>query len=163
MCSLLSSEIISPSKISIRNKSDLADQVFTAILESGENGILQTELCKVFSIDSRDGSRVVGNLEKQSLIHREKILYKGRWTYKLLIKKSQAIAEFARKPIEIRSVDGAPCFSCTYQHLCSSEDETSPYSPAKCIWIKEWVLTDFSSRTESIASQQDSSTIKSKD
>lgn len=143
----MSSEIINPTKISVKTKSDLVDQVFTAILKSGENGIFQTELCKVFSLDSRDGSRVVGNLEKQSLISREKILYKGRWTYKLLIKKSQDITEFTKKPIEITSIEGAPCFSCTYQHLCSSEDETSPYSPAKCVWIKEWVLTDFQSRT----------------
>ena len=143
----MSSEIINPTKISVKTKSDLVDQIFTAILKSGENGIFQTELCKVFSLDSRDGSRVVGNLEKQSLISREKILYNGRWTYKLLIKKSQDITEFTKKPIEITSIEGAPCFSCTYQHLCSSEDETSPYSPAECVWIKEWVLTDFHSRT----------------
>lgn len=149
----MSSEIINPTKISVKTKSDLVDQVFTAILKSGENGIFQTELCKVFSLDSRDGSRVVGNLEKQSLISREKILYKGRWTYKLLIKKSQEITEFTKKPIEITSIEGAPCFSCTYQHLCSSEDETSPYSPAKCVWIKEWVLTDFPSRTIGISQQ----------
>jgi hypothetical protein len=27
--------------------------------------------------------------------------------------------------------------------LCSSEDEASQYSPAKCIWIEEWIMTSF--------------------
>ncbi|HSA72393.1 MAG TPA: hypothetical protein VLD84_00405, partial [Nitrososphaeraceae archaeon] len=101
-----------------------------------------TEICKEFSLDSRDGSRLAGNLEKQSLISREKILHKGRWTYKLIVKKS-AIAEYNRKPIQIECVEGAPCFSCAYQHSCSSEDETSPYSPAKCIWLEEWIIAGF--------------------
>ena len=78
-------------KISIKNKSELSEQVFHAIVDSGESGVFQTELCKSFSIDSRDGSRLVGNLEKQSLISREKILYKGRWTYKLIVKKNTTI------------------------------------------------------------------------
>jgi len=139
----LSSEIINP-KVPIKTKSELIDQVFETISKSGENGIFQTELCKVFSLDSRDGSRLVGNLEKQSLISREKILHNGRWTYKLIVKKSSIVAELSRKPIEIANVEGAPCFSCNFQHLCSSEDETSQYSPAKCTWIEEWVLMSFS-------------------
>ncbi|HSF00678.1 MAG TPA: transcriptional regulator, partial [Nitrososphaeraceae archaeon] len=123
----------------------LTEQVFQAIVDSGETGIFQTELCKSFSIDSRDGSRLVGNLEKQSLISRERILYKGRWTYKLIVKKIPQL-KADRKPIEIASVEGAPCFSCTFQHLCSTEDETSQYSPAKCSWIEEWVILDTKKR-----------------
>jgi hypothetical protein len=118
----------------------LVEQVFEAILKSGEGGIFQTDLCKVFSLDSRDGSRLVSNLERRLLISRERTLYKGRWTYKVVGKKSPVSTEFSKKPIEITSVEDAPCFSCTYQHLCSSEDETSEYSPAKCMWIEEWVL-----------------------
>ena len=139
----MSSEIINP-KVSIKTKSELIDQVFDTISKSGENGIFQTELCKSFSLDSRDGSRLVGNLEKQSLISREKILHNGRWTYKLVVKKSSIVAELAKKPIEIANIEGAPCISCNYQHLCSSDDETSQYSPAKCVWIEEWVSMGFS-------------------
>lgn len=139
----MSSEIINP-KVSIKTKSELIDQVFDTISKSGENGIFQTELCKSFSLDSRDGSRLVGNLEKQSLISREKILHNGRWTYKLIVKKSSIVAELAKKPIEIADIEGAPCISCNYQHLCSSDDETSQYSPAKCVWIEEWVSMGFS-------------------
>ena len=136
----MSSEIITPTKQPVKTKSDLVEQVFEAILKSGEGGIFQTDLCKVFSLDSRDGSRLVSNLERRLLISRERTLYKGRWTYKVVGKKSPVSTEFSKKPIEITSVEDAPCFSCTYQHLCSSEDETSEYSPAKCMWIEEWVL-----------------------
>ena len=132
-------------KLPAKNKSELTEQVFQAIVDSGETGIFQTELCKSFSIDSRDGSRLVGNLEKQSLISRERILYKGRWTYKLIVKKIPQL-KADRRPIEIASVEGAPCFSCTFQHLCSTEDETSQYSPAKCSWIEQWVILDTKKR-----------------
>ena len=132
-------------KLPPKNKSELTEQVFQAIVDSGETGIFQTELCKSFSIDSRDGSRLVGNLEKQSLISRERILYKGRWTYKLIVKKMPQLKAY-RRPIEIASVEGAPCFSCTFQHLCSTEDETSQYSPAKCNWIEQWVILDAKKR-----------------
>jgi hypothetical protein len=132
-------------KLPSKNKSELTEQVFQAIVDSGETGIFQTELCKSFSIDSRDGSRLVGNLEKQSLISRERILYKGRWTYKLIVKKMPQLKAY-RRPIEIASVEGAPCFSCTFQHLCSTEDETSQYSPAKCNWIEQWVILDAKKR-----------------
>jgi DNA-binding MarR family transcriptional regulator len=140
----LASDIVTSTKLPIKTKSNLIEQVFETILQTGEAGIFQTELCKVFSLDSRDGSRLVSNLEKRDLISRERMLYNGRWTYKVVVKKSMEITEFIKKPIEIASVEGAPCFGCTYQHLCSSEDETSQYSPEKCRWIEEWVLLGLS-------------------
>ena len=82
--------MITPAKLPVKTKNNLIEQVFEAISQSGENGIFQTELCKVFSLDSRDGSRLVSNLEKRSLISREKMLYNGRWTYKVIVKKSSA-------------------------------------------------------------------------
>ena len=136
----MASDIVTSTKLPIKTKSNLIEQVFETILQTGEAGIFQTELCKAFSLDSRDGSRLVSNLEKRDLISREKMLYNGRWTYKVIVKKSPAVTELVKKPIEIASVEGAPCFGCTYQHLCSSEDEASQYSPEKCRWIEEWVL-----------------------
>ena len=150
----MASDIVTSTKLPIKTKSNLIEQVFETILQTGEAGIFQTELCKVFSLDSRDGSRLVSNLEKRDLISRERMLYNGRWTYKVVVKKSMEITEFIKKPIEIASVEGAPCFGCTYQHLCSSEDETSQYSPEKCRWIEEWVLLGLSRVTA--LSQQNS-------
>lgn len=88
----------------IQNKHELFEQVFQAILRSGEDGVFQTKISKEFSLDSREGSRLAGILEKQSLISREKILHKGRWTYKLKVKKS-GIAEYNGKLKEIESVE----------------------------------------------------------
>ena len=139
----MSSSEFSSSKLSIRSKSDLIDKVFDAITTSGEEGVFQTELCKLFSLDSRDGSRLVGNLEKQSLITREKALYNGRWTYKLVVKKSIPIANIEQEPIDLSAIEGAPCICCTFQHLCSIEDESSSISPAKCHIIEDWVTTSF--------------------
>ena len=138
----MSSEIIG-SKLSVRSKSDLIDKVFDAITTSGEDGVFQTELCKLFSLDSRDGSRLVGNLEKQSLITREKALYRGRWTYKLIVKKPLSMEAEEQKPIDVSMVEGAPCLCCSFQHLCSNEDESNQYSPAKCQIIEEWIVTSF--------------------
>lgn len=138
----MSSEF-SSSKLSIRSKSDLIDKVFDAITTSGDQGVFQTELCKLFSLDSRDGSRLVGNLEKQSLITREKALYNGRWTYKLVVKKSIPVANVEQKPIDLSSIECAPCICCSFQHLCSIEDESNSISPAKCQIIEEWVMTSF--------------------
>ena len=126
-----------------RNKHELFDEVLAVILKSGKDGVLQTEICKEFSLDSRDGSRLAGNLEKQSLIHREKVLYKGRWTYKLIIKKPSMAETRKKRRVQITSVEGAPCLSCIYQHSCSSEDEMTQYSPSRCSWLEEWVVTSF--------------------
>lgn len=126
-----------------RNKHELFDDVLAVILKSGKDGVFQTEICKEFSLDSRDGSRLAGNLEKQSLIHREKVLYKGRWTYKLIIKKPSLAETRKKRRVQITSVEGAPCLSCVYQHSCSSEDEMTQYSPSRCSWLEEWVVTSF--------------------
>ena len=40
----MSSEIITPAKQPVKTKSDLVEQVFEAILKSGEGGIFQTDL-----------------------------------------------------------------------------------------------------------------------
>jgi B-block binding subunit of TFIIIC len=126
-----------------RNKHELFDELLAVILKSGKDGVFQTEICKEFSLDSRDGSRLAGNLEKQSLIHREKVLYKGRWTYKLIIKKPSLAETRKKRRVQITSVEGAPCLSCVYQHSCSSEDEMTQYSPSRCSWLEEWVVTSF--------------------
>jgi len=126
-----------------RNKHELFDEVLAVILKSGKDGVFQTEICKEFCLDSRDGSRLAGNLEKQSLIHREKVLYKGRWTYKLIMKKPSLAETRKKRRVQITSVEGAPCLSCVYQHSCSSEDEMTQYSPSRCSWLEEWVVTSF--------------------
>jgi hypothetical protein len=107
---------------------DLTGKSFKIITHNGKNGMLQSNLWKELDITSRDGSRLAVRLEKQSLIKREKILEKGRWTYKLL-------------PIELNvdivSIDKAPCLMCPVEHMCS---EDGSYSPNNCNLIQDWLL-----------------------
>ena len=134
----MSSEKITQIRLPVKVKNNIIDEIFSTISTQGKNGISQMEISKIFSLDSRDSSRLVGSLEKQSLITREKMLFKGRWTYKLVVKRAPLAPEH-RKSINIESIEQAPCFSCLHQHSCSPEDETGPYNPSKCIWIEEWV------------------------
>jgi hypothetical protein len=107
---------------------DLTGKSFKIITHNGKNGMLQSNLWKELNITCRDGSRLAVRLEKQSLIKREKILEKGRWTYKLL-------------PIELNvdivSIDKAPCLMCPVEHMCS---EDGSYSPNNCNLIQDWLL-----------------------
>jgi hypothetical protein len=118
---------------------DLTGKSFKIITHNGKNGMLQSNLWKELDITSRDGSRLAVRLEKQSLIKREKILEKGRWTYKLL-------------PIELHadivSIDKAPCLMCPVEHMCS---EDGSYSPNNCNLIQDWLLSTVDSITTTIS------------
>ena len=78
---------------------------------------------------SRNGSRLAMKLEKQSLIKRERILEKGRWTYKLLPMEISVDAE---------SIDKASCLTCPVEHICSVD---SNYSPNNSNLIEDWLLS----------------------
>jgi hypothetical protein len=115
---------------------DLTGKSFKIISHNGKDGMLQSNLWKELDITSRDGSRLAVRLEKQSLIKREKILEKGRWTYKLL-------------PIELHvdivSIDKAPCLMCPVEHMCS---EDGSYSPNNCNLIQDWLLSTVDSLSQ---------------
>ncbi len=89
--------------------------------------MLQSELWKKLKLTSRDGSRLALKLERRGIINREKILEKGRWTYKLILKKT---------PISTVSIENAPCLICPVEQKCSIDGEISPRT---CQWIEEWV------------------------
>lgn len=108
---------------------DLTGKSFKIITHNGKDGILQSNLWKELEITSRDGSRLASRLEKQSLIKREKMLEKGRWTCKLLP---------IELPFDIVSIDKAPCLMCPVEHMCS---EDGSYSPNHCNLIRDWVLS----------------------
>jgi hypothetical protein len=110
-------------------------KIFRIIVHNGKEGILQSSLWKELEMTSCNGSRLAMKLEKQSLIKRERILEKGRWTYKLLPIKI---------PVDAESIDKAPCLTCPVEHMCSVD---SNYSPNNCNLILDWLLssTDTSS------------------
>ena len=96
-----------------------------AVFESA--GVIQSELWKKLKLSSRDGSRLALKLERTGIINREKILEKGRWTYKLILKKT---------PISTLSIENSPCLICPVEQKCSVDGEISPRT---CQWIEEWV------------------------
>ncbi len=110
---------------------DLTSKVYKLVVEHGGDGVLQSELWKELILTSRDGSRLAIRLERRGMIRREKVLDGGRWTYKLTP---------LRMPVQIRSIESAPCITCPYEAKCSL---TGVVSPLSCPWISEWVVKEY--------------------
>lgn len=110
---------------------DVISEVYKCVLDHGVEGVLQSIVWKDLKLSSRDGSRLVIRLEQRGMIRREKILEEGRWTYKLTP---------LRLPVQIRSIEQAPCITCPYETKCSL---TGVVSPLSCPWISEWVVKEF--------------------
>jgi DNA-binding MarR family transcriptional regulator len=108
----------------------LTNKICDVLAKRESNGMFQSELWKKLKLTSRDGSRLALKLERMGTIYREKILDKGRWTYKLILKKT---------PISTLSIENAPCLVCPVEQKCSLEGEISPRN---CQFIEDWVLVD---------------------
>jgi hypothetical protein len=108
----------------------LTNRVCDILAEKESEGMLQSELWKKLKLTSRDGSRLALKLERMGTITREKLLEKGRWTYKLILKKT---------PISTLSIENAPCLVCPVEQKCSLEGEISPRN---CQFIEDWVLAE---------------------
>ena len=108
----------------------LANRVCEIIISYGTDGMLQTELWKKLKLSSRDGSRLALKLERLGMITREKILEKGRWTYKLIIRKA---------PVSTISIEDAPCLICPVESKCALNNDISPKT---CQYIEDWVFVE---------------------
>ena len=108
----------------------LTNKVCDILAQHESNGMLQSDLWKKLKLTSRDGSRLALKLERTGIISREKILEKGRWTYKLIIEKT---------PVSTQSIENAPCLTCPVEQKCSLEGEISPRT---CQLIEDWVLIE---------------------
>jgi len=124
----LSDEEIQNFQIEKMDMEKLTNKVCDIVAKYETDGMLQSELWKKLKLTSRDGSRLALKLERLGIISREKILEKGRWTYKLIIKKT---------PVSTESIEGAPCLTCPVEKKCSLEGEISPRT---CQLIEDWVL-----------------------
>jgi len=108
-----------------RNLEKLALKI---INESGDGGILQSDLWKRIGVTSREGSRIAIRLEKKKLIRREKEYHSKRWTYRLYpVKKNHPFFPVVE----------SPCIICANNSKCSVEGVVSPIN---CRKIIEWVL-----------------------
>jgi hypothetical protein len=131
----LSDEEIENFQIEKVDMEKLTHKVCDILAEREAEGMIQSELWKKLKLTSRDGSRLALKLERMGIITREKILENGRWTYKLIIKKT---------PISTLSIENAPCLICPVEQKCSLEGEISPRT---CQWIEEWVTADLKKPT----------------
>ena len=130
----LTEEQITDFQIHKTDMDKLINHICEIVATYGNNGIHQSDLWKKLKLTSRDGSRLALKLERMGLITREKILLKGRLTYKLIIIKS---------PIGTDSLSGAPCLVCPVESKCSLDGDISPKT---CQFIEDWVLIELKTK-----------------
>jgi len=109
-------------------RNNLVHQALQLIVNTGDRGVLQSELWRKLSASSREGSRIALKLENKGFIRRERELFSGRWTYRLYPKK---------RPTSINSIIDCPCLMCTEAFRCGA---WSSISPNKCEKLTEWIL-----------------------
>jgi hypothetical protein len=110
-------------------RNDLEQKALKYIINTGFEGILQSELWRRLRASSREGSRISLKLEDKKLIRREKEIQDGRWTYRLYAK---------RLPAKIDSIVDVPCLMCPDNPRC---DPSSSISPQNCEKLTEWLLS----------------------
>jgi len=109
-------------------RNDLEQKALQFIMNTGFNGVLQSDLWRELGATSREGSRISLKLEDKGLIRREKELREGRWTYRLFPK---------RLPASIDSIADCPCLMCSDNPRC---DPSSATSPPSCDRLTDWLL-----------------------
>ncbi len=98
------------------------------IRQYGRKGVLQSDLWRRLSLDSRKGSRQIINLEKRGFIERKRELNKGRWTFRL----------FSSQVVEtVDTIADIPCVSCDEDYKGSCP--THIINPATCTKLTRWV------------------------
>lgn len=115
--------------IDMSRRNNLVHQALQLIVNTGDHGVLQSELWRKLSASSREGSRIALKLENKGFIRRERELFSGRWTYRLYPKRRQT---------SINSVIDCPCLMCLEGFRCGA---WSSISPNKCEKLTEWILS----------------------
>jgi len=110
-------------------KGPTEQDVLRIVMELGDMGILQSELWKKLTADSREGSRAILRLEKKGLIARKKELHDGRWTYRVFAK---------RRYSTIDSIVDIPCAFCDLIGNCP---QSWIMNPSKCEHLTKWLQT----------------------
>ena len=109
-------------------RNDLEQKALHYVVNTGYQGVLQSDLWRELGASSREGSRVSIKLEEKGLIRREKELQEGRWTYRLYPK---------RLPASIETIIDCPCLLCPDNARC---DPTTAISPKSCPRLTDWIL-----------------------
>ena len=91
-------------------KREREKRAFQLILESGEEGILQSEMWKRMESNSQTGTIIARKLERMGIINRQRELHDGRWTYRLIS---------TQKPVTVESIIDCPCTACDDINKCT--------------------------------------------
>jgi hypothetical protein len=122
--------------VEMPKRNDLEQKALQFIINTGFEGILQSELWRKLGASSREGSRIAIKLEEKGLIRREKELRGGRWTYRLYPK---------RLPASLDSIADCPCLMCPDNPRC---DPSSAISPQNCDKLTEWLFSIVSEESD---------------
>jgi hypothetical protein len=114
--------------IKMARRNDMEQKALQLIMNTGNEGVLQSELWRKLGGSSREGSRIALKLESKGLVRREKELRNGRWTYRIYPK---------RIPASIDSIADCPCLMCLYNPRCGS---AGTITPKNCEKLTEWLL-----------------------
>ena len=109
-------------------RNELEHKALGIIMNTGSEGVLQSELWRKMKASSREGSRISIKLESKGLIYRERELHNGRWTYRLYSK---------RKPVTVDSIIACPCLTCPENSRCGVGGIVSPVT---CDKLTDWIL-----------------------
>lgn len=103
-------------------------------LIKAEKCILQSELWKRLSLDSREGSRLVQRLLKRGAIKREEATINGKRTFRICIDESTA--RTAHEILSTRSIMEIPCITCPSFAQCYPGAQ---YEPGTCALMDMYV------------------------
>ncbi len=106
------------------------EKILSIIQKAGSKGIIQSELRKKLGISDKKFSKIVIQLEKKGLIKRERVLYKSRYTYRLIPVRP-------KDPLE--SIRNCPCFECPHIDECGIE---ASYDPRFCPLLDAWLFEE---------------------
>ena len=126
----ITDEEIANFQVGKANMEQLINRVCEILSGGPSGGTLQSDVWRRLKLTLSDGFRLALKLEWLGLITREKVLENGRWTYRLILK---------RTPISTRSIVDAPCLTCKVEQKCTPEGEVSPHT---CDLIRDWVITE---------------------
>jgi hypothetical protein len=108
-------------------KSRIERQALKIIIDTGDEGLLQTELWKLLDISTREASRIAKKFEEKDRVFREKVLNNGRWTFKIYSTKEY---------VTIDSVKDSPCIICPDVDRCFRGGKKDPTT---CLELTAWI------------------------
>jgi DNA-binding Lrp family transcriptional regulator len=108
-------------------KRETERKALNLIYDAGEEGLFQTEIWKLLDLSSREASRIVKKFEEKGNVYRERVLNKGRWTYKIFL---------SREFVTLESIEDCPCLVCPDINKCFRGGQKDP---AICLDLTAWI------------------------